>query len=149
MKNLVCPYSPDKISENVPRIVALFVIILLVLYIITGWAILPAFLVIDFLLRGFFDSSKSVLSRTAKIVNSKLLQSGKLIDKAPKVFAARLGFVFIISILMAQLLGFSVLAVVLSSGLVLFAGLECIVNFCLGCWVYSFLVLPFYTKANA
>lgn len=146
MKNIVCPYSPDRVSENTPRIIALFAVILLVIYVYTNWIIIPAFLLFDFFVRGFLESEKSILLKIAKVINSKFLKKGKMIDKAPKLFAARLGILFSLMILVADVIGLSGLSVGLSIVLILFASLEGVMNFCVGCWVYSFFVLPFYSK---
>jgi hypothetical protein len=68
------------------------------------------------------------------------------IDKAPKVFAARIGFVFSMLTLAGMLLGLEVLATISASTLVLFAFLECGLNFCMGCWVYTYVVFPLVRK---
>jgi len=66
------------------------------------------------------------------------------IDKAPKIFAARIGFVFSIGMLALTLLGLSTVAFSVASVLIVFAFLECGLNFCAGCWVYTYIVIPLY-----
>jgi glucan phosphoethanolaminetransferase (alkaline phosphatase superfamily) len=66
----------------------------------------------------------------------------KPIDKAPKIFAARLGFLmsFIMVILVAS--GSMVSSYVIGGILTLFATLELVIGFCAGCFLYSYVVLP-------
>ncbi|TLX77812.1 DUF4395 domain-containing protein [Labilibacter sediminis] len=144
MKNIVCPISTERISEHIPRITALFVIILLLLYVITQSWIIPAFLVIDFYTRGFGKAKFSALGILSSKVGDILPNKGKAIPKAPKVFAARLGFIFTSTIVALHIAQFASASALISFALILFAGLECIANFCVGCWVYTLFVQPFY-----
>jgi hypothetical protein len=68
------------------------------------------------------------------------------IDKAPKIFAARVGFLFSMLMLVLTLSGVTIAAISTASVLVLFAFLECGLNFCAGCWVYTYIVLPVYRE---
>jgi hypothetical protein len=65
-------------------------------------------------------------------------------DKAPKIFAARLGFLisFIISLLFVFHLNSA--AMVVAGILVFFATLEFALAVCMGCIIYTYLILPFY-----
>lgn len=65
------------------------------------------------------------------------------IDKAPKLFAARIGFLFSIAISVLVYFEFAIASELLAGTLFLFAFLECGVNFCAGCWVYTYVVVPF------
>ncbi len=147
MKNVVCPISNEKVLVNIPRINAFLVVGMLVGYMLSDYIVMVAFLVIDFLIRGFFSSRYSPLA----VISSKLhsmfkWNNEKMINKAPKIFAARLGFVFTVMILFFHLLGFQMLANAFSTILILFASLECVLNFCMGCWVFTLFVNPFFSK---
>jgi hypothetical protein len=145
MNNLVCPVSSARISENIPRINALLTILLLIAY---GYnnsiLIIPLFLAYDFFIRGFGNSKHSLLAIISKKMETFIPNKGKLIDKAPKTFAARLGFIFTILILVSQLLGLTTITYSLGIALILFASLECFLNFCVGCWVFTLFIQPFY-----
>ena len=139
---LICPVSPERVDENRVRVTALGVIIMMGAFFVTGNALFPAMLLVDFYIRAFTRLTYSPLSWLA---HKFVLATGTkaiLINKAPKVFAARVGLLFTFIITTASLLGFSVLAFIVASTLVLFAFLECGLNFCTGCWVYTFLVYP-------
>jgi hypothetical protein len=69
-----------------------------------------------------------------------------LIHKAPRIFAAWIGFLLTSLTALAALAGFPLLASVAGAVLVLFAFLECGLNFCAGCWVYTYMVYPLVRK---
>ncbi len=142
MKNILCPVSSERFNENIPRLIGLFVVILLIAYVILNIWLIPAFLLFDFYLRGFGKGKYSLLLKLAVALNSKFHFKGKLIDKAPKMFAARLGFVFTFLIVAFQLLGFALLSNSIAFALIVFAGLECVANFCVGCLVFTWFVKP-------
>ncbi len=139
---LICPVSPERVDENRVRVTALGVILIMGIFFITGNVLFPAMLIVDFFIRAFTRLSYSPLSWLAHKFVIFIGTKPVLIDKAPKIFAARVGLLFTISITAASLLGFSLLANIVGATLVLFAFLECGLNFCTGCWVYTFIVYP-------
>lgn len=141
-KQLICPVSPERVDENRVRVTALGVILIMGVFFMTGNVLFPAMLVVDFFIRAFTRLTYSPLSWLAHKFVMVIGTNPVLIDKAPKVFAARIGLLFTISVTAASLLGFPLLANILGATLVLFAFLECGLNFCTGCWVYTFIVYP-------
>ncbi len=147
MKNVVCPISGEKVLVNIPRITALLVLSFMGLYLLSNQALIVGILIVDFFIRGFLKTKFSPLAFIAKNVHGLFLWGNeKSVNKAPKIFAARLGFVFTSLILVLHVVGLHHMGVVVSGLLVLFAGLECIINFCVGCWVFTLFVHPFYSK---
>ena len=143
MKTIVCPVSSERIPAVLPRVTAFYVIAVLLVALTAEFYLLAAFLTIDFYLRGFHNGTYSLLAVAARRTSKLLNVSGKTVDKAPKVFAARLGFVFSLSIAVTGLVGLTPVALTLALGLTFFALLECVFDFCVGCVIYSWLVLPF------
>lgn len=144
MKNIVCPVSTNRISEYIPRLNAGFVISLLILYVITNYWIIPIFLAVDFYTRGFCNGKYSLLGVMSNRISILLPREGKQINKAPKIFAARLGFIFTSALILLQFIELTTITSSVSFMLILLASLECIANFCVGCWIYTFFVQPFY-----
>jgi uncharacterized membrane protein len=70
--------------------------------------------------------------------------SGRTVNKAPKVFAARLGFIMCCLIVLFLYGGFYTMANLFGGILLLLTALEFGFGFCLGCVIYTFVVLPFY-----
>lgn len=135
--NISCPVSDIKINENRVRLNALFVLLLALNYILMpNWAI-PAFLVIDFFLRGFGWGRYSPLNSFSGWVIRNLSIANKPIDQAPKLFAAQLGFAFAGLLLIFSVFSVSEAGYAIAATLVLFAFLESALGFCAGCHVYT------------
>lgn len=144
MKNLICPISSEKVNENVVRITAFWVVMLTALFIAVPNPFIPIYLVFDFFIRAFTKSKYSPLSWISAGIVRSLNLNPQWIDRAPKIFAARVGLLFSILMFAFFVFGFPVAAVSTGAVLVLFAFLECGLNFCAGCWVYTYVVLPLY-----
>jgi len=139
---LICPVSPERVDENSVRVTALGVILIMGLFFITGSAVFPALLSLDFFLRAFTRLPYSPMGWLADLFVKQMGTNPVWIDKAPKIFAARIGLLLSILTTVSAMLGWSMFAYISGSTLVLFAFLECGLNFCAGCWVYTYLVYP-------
>ncbi len=146
MNHLICPISDEKIPEHLPRITAFFNIILMLSFLISGSPIFIAFLLLDFSLRSAAHHKYSPVHQLSTIASSLLQIKSDYVNKAPKQFAARLGTLFFILILISSLTGFTNTAYVLTIVVLILASVECVLNFCVGCYIYTYLVLPFYKK---
>jgi hypothetical protein len=147
MISLICPISPYRINETVARLVALTMVTLIALYALTGLVWIALFIALDYFIRGFTHLPYSPASWFALQVTDQFFLSGKLIDKAPKIFAARVGFLLAFS---GVLLFFisptaSIVAVLI---LMFFATLESVFNYCVGCVMYTLLVFPILGKPS-
>lgn len=132
-----CPTDFIKINGSQPRLVAALVVFISLAFCMTQKWCLILFLSIDFFLRAFKMGKFSVLGNTARFMVQKLRIGGKPVDEAPKRFAAKLGFIFTIVILILSVAGYLASATVITCVLVLFAILESAFSFCVGCQVYT------------
>ena len=146
MKNLVCPISDQRVNEQVTRLNAFFTIATVVLAFVFNSVLLLIFIMADFFIRAFTEIKFSPISFVSHYLSNALSLPVKLIDKAPKVFAARLGFLMTLTITALFSLNMSIAAVIMASLLVFFASLEFFFAICVGCLIYTYLVLPFYKK---
>ena len=125
-------------NESKIRLIALFVFITTVTYILTKSIFLPALLVIDFALRSFDLGKYSLFA----VISEWLVKTFKLPIKPvylpPKRFAARIGLLFSIAMFLLQLV--SINTILVSGVLVFFAALESFFSICAGCYVYSYLI---------
>jgi hypothetical protein len=144
MKQIVCPISNDQINERLTRLNAFFVIILTVAAIISQSPVFMLFLLVDFYMRAFTKSKLSPISMTSKLIADVLRLSEKAIDKAPKIFAARLGFLMTLVITFLFFMQLNTAAIIISGILVFFATLEFLLGICVGCIIYTYFILPFY-----
>ncbi|MBE0650869.1 MAG: DUF4395 domain-containing protein [Bacteroidales bacterium] len=145
-KNVVCPVSNEKVPEHLPRVTAFLNIALIVIYLHYPTPFLLAFLTIDFFVRGYNQPKYSLLNYMARNLSRLLRLKSKPIDRAPKIFAARLGGVMFLSALIINLLGGIEITYVITIMVATLSTLECVFNFCVGCYMYNYLVLPFYSK---
>lgn len=144
MKNLVCPISDQRVNEQVTRINALLTVVVVVLAFVLNSVWLLAFLMADFFIRAFTDVKYSPISFTSHSVRNALSLSVKMIDKAPKIFAARMGFLMSTMIAIFYIFNLTAAAVIVASVLIFFATLEFAFGICVGCMIYTYLILPFY-----
>jgi hypothetical protein len=143
---LVCPVSPERVDENRVRVTALGVILMMGAYFWTGWVVFPALAAIDFYIRAFTNLPSSPISWLAMHFVKRMGTQPIWIDKAPKIFAARIGLLLTLVSTGAAFLGWNLTAYIAGSTLVLFAFFECGLNFCAGCWVYTYVVYPMVRK---
>ena len=146
MKNLVCPISDQRVNEQVTRFNALFAIITVILAFVFNSVFLFVFLMSDFFIRGFTSMKFSPISYASHSLNNSLNFPVKMIDKAPKIFAARLGFLMSAVIGVLFILHLKLASLIVAGLLTFFAGLEFFFAICIGCMIYTYMVLPFYKK---
>ncbi len=146
MKNLVCPISDQRVNEQVTRFNAMFTIGTVILAFVLNSVILIIFLMADFFIRAFTEIKFSPLNYASHYLSNTLNLPVRLIDKAPKIFAARLGFLMTTAIAGLFILNLQLASFVVAGMLIFFAGLEFLFAICVGCMIYTYLVLPFYKK---
>ncbi len=146
MKNLVCPISDQRVNEQVTRFNAMFTIGIVVVAFVLNSVFLFVFLMADFFIRAFTEIKFSPLNYASLYLSNSFNFPVRLIDKAPKIFAARLGFLMTTVITGLFIFGLKIAAVVIASVLIFFASLEFLFAICVGCMIYTYLVLPFYKK---
>jgi len=120
---------------------ALFVLILIGAYAVTGSLYFIAFLIPDFLLRTINLGKYSVLGITADAVIKKFNIGNKPVDRGPKRFAAGTGLAFTSVILISAVLKLNIITTAFTACIALFALLEAWIAFCAGCYVYSFIFI--------
>ncbi len=135
---LDCPVDFKKVNENKVRLTAFWVLLLGIAFVSTQWWPIAAFLTIDFAIRAFDFGKYSLLNLLSDFVIDTFSISSKLIEQAPKLFAAKIGLLFTIAISVISLLGNTSLSLYVTSILILFAFLESVLGICAGCYVYTF-----------
>jgi len=146
MKQLTCPISKDRVNEQITRINASLGILLIVFGFVFNLPLLFIFLLIDFFIRAFTKITFSPISYISNSIANTLNLKEKRIDKAPKIFAARLGFFIILATTVLYFFSFKITALVVAGVFVFFATLEFVLAICVGCILYTYVVLPFYKE---
>ena len=144
IKQLICPISNEYINERVTRMNALLSVLLIITGIVFNAVIFMAFLTADFYTRAFSNAKYSPISYVSYRMVNALNLNKKEIDKAPKIFAARIGFLMSLTITLLMLLQFNTAVYFVGGILIFFASLEFALAICMGCILYTYLVLPFY-----
>jgi hypothetical protein len=141
--NISCPISENRIDGNVARVIALIIVVILSIGIILKSGIIILLMGIDFALRAFTSGEYSLVRLCAVKILRILKSEFKPMEAEPKKFSAGLGFIFSIAIALSLLAGNFTLAYIIGALLFACAFLEGAVNFCVGCYIYSYLI-PFY-----
>ncbi len=135
-----CPVDFVAINENRVRITALFVFILSLGYLFTQSIFIPLFLVIDFYARAFYNGKYSLLHLISVRVEKLGWIGIKWTDRAPKRFAAQLGFLVSDILFIFAIVELNMIAFWLCTLLVLFSFLESFFALCVGCYIYTFYI---------
>ncbi len=144
MKELVCPISNEQVNERLTRLNAFFTFVLVVAGFVFNSVLFPVFLMADFFIRAFTKQKFSPLGYSSYLLVNAFGLEVKRIDKAPKIFAARLGFLMSLIISVLFLFDLYVASMVVAGILAFFASLEFAFGICVGCIIYTYFVLPFY-----
>ena len=137
MSNLQCPVDFVTINENKARVSAFFVLALGVTFLLTNAWVIIALLAVDFLLRATSWGNYSPIGFLSGAVIKQLKIKHKPVDRAPKRFAAGVGFVFTAGILILLASQQNFAAQILTVVLIVFACLEAFGGLCVGCYVYT------------
>lgn len=146
MKYLVCPISEEKVNEHVTRINAFLTVLLVIAGFVLNSVFFFIFLMADFYIRAFTQLKLSPVSYVSSRLSNALHLDKKPIGKAQKMFAARLGFVMTLAIAVLFYFELNTASLVIAGILVFFASLEFAFGICVGCIIYTYLILPLYNK---
>ncbi len=135
----MCPISFSQVNEKVVRINATLSILSIILFFFTSFKLIILILGIDFFIRGFFNPKYSPYSAIAKTTLYIFKAEPLMVNAGPKIFAARVGFIFCCLIALSYFLNFEKLSLVIGSIFIFFAALEAIFKFCLACKIYPFI----------
>jgi hypothetical protein len=134
----ICPVEGTLINEPTVRVVAGLVAITAVIGIYFQSPIIFLFLAFDFFVRGF-DIKEWSLFRYFGIKTVTLIDvKEKLIDAGGKKFASKVGFILSSILTVAAFLEVHVVVYALGGILVLFASMEAVLAYCVGCKIYTF-----------
>lgn len=142
----ICPISDKKINERVARVNGAFTVLLLLLFGFTGQWLIPAFLVVDFLMRSGNLSRFSPLGYSSRNIIKLLSVEELLINAGPKIFAARIGLAFSAVILFTSVTGMELTALAFAAILAVFSFMEAVFGICVACKIYPFVYRLVYNE---
>lgn len=145
-KYAFCPVSSKMVNERVARLNATFTVLIIVLFIFTSNIYLIWVLAADFLIRGIDFPQYSPLAIISKGVVRTLSIRPQNINAGPKLFAARIGLLLSVMILILSIAGINAPAILIATVLGLFSFLEAAFGFCVACKIYPFVYQFFYNE---
>lgn len=132
---------PDPVDEVSARLVAAGVVVLGLLAVTTRHPVVLAVLAYGFVARVLTGPRLSPLGRlVTQVIRPRLAVAPRPVPGPPKRFAQGVGATFTVSALVLLLAGAEGVAVGLLVVLLVFATLESVVGFCMGCLVFGWLM---------
>src|SRR5690349_24372102 len=132
---------PNPVNEKAARVVAAAVAVLGVVILATGWQWLLVVLAYGFWARVLTGPKLSPLGRFATGVAAPRLGPPRYVAGPPKRFAQGIGAgVTTIAAVAGLVLGWTTVAEVLTAMIVVFATLESVFGFCVGCRIFGALM---------
>jgi len=129
-----------QVNKKVARLNAIWTFVFLMIFILLpAWRWVVFVPLADFLVKGFFGPWYSPISQINKAILKALKVEPEMIFAPPKIFAAKIGFIFSLVASILYLLNYQIAAIVVVSILSFFAFLEFTLAFCVGCSVYNFI----------
>jgi len=129
---------PDPVNETSARVVAGGVVLMAVLFLVTGSGWVLALLTYGFAARVLTGPTLSPLGQLAtRVITPRLAGPHRFVPGPPKRFAQGIGLTFTAAASTAWLLGAPGIAQLLVAGLTVAAALEAFFAVCLGCLVYN------------
>lgn len=144
----MCPISFKQVNERAVQINAALAILSIIFFLFTPYKWIILILAIDFFIRGFLNLSYSFYSATSKTILRIFKIKPLMVNAGPKIFAAKIGFVFCCMIAVSYLFNFQRISLIIGSIFVFFVALEAIFRFCLACRIYPFMYKMKATNSN-
>ena len=134
-----CIISFTQINEKAARLNAFFITAAALAFIFTPvkWIIYP--LGADFIIRAFWNPAYSPVGMVSRTVLNIVKAKPIMINAGPKIFSAKIGFIFCVVIGILNASGIDNWAGITAGMLTFAASLEAFVGYCVGCKIYSLL----------
>lgn len=148
LNNVVCPVSTEQIDSNVSRTTVFLCVLLMTVFMITLNPIFMGIVFLDYLIRSTGNIKISPLRLIAIGILSPFKLQPCLTGKAPKMFASRLAVLCAGGSVVLILLDMTTASIIVGGMLLVLAFMDAVLNFCVGCLIYNFVVYPFYKKSK-
>ena len=142
--NMVCPISIEKIDSNISRTTIFICVILMGIFLYTYNPIFAYIVAGDYFIRAVFKPIFSPLRFVAELIVKSLSLKSKPINLAPKVFASRLGMLCAVASVGFYFMDMYLASVIIMGMLMALSFADSVLNFCVGCLLYNYIVFPLY-----
>jgi len=144
MTNVVCPMSIVKIDSNISRTTVFLNVILMVIFMVTYNPIFAYIVAADYFIRASIGGKFSPIMYIAKAIIKPLNLKAKLIGLSQKVFASRLGFLCALAAVIFYHYDVYLGSMISMGMLAVLSFMDSVLNFCVGCVIYNYLVYPLF-----
>ncbi len=134
-----CPISFESINERVARANGALTVLSMIVFLFTPFKVIALILGADLFIRGFLKSSYSFYSFFSRNVLQVFNVKPVMTNAGPKIFAAKIGFVFCCIISLFHVFGMPSVCFIFGSMLLFFAFLEASMGFCVACQLYPYM----------
>ncbi len=134
-----CPISFERVDARVARVNGALTVLSMLVFLFTPFKAIVLILGADLLIRGFLNPAYSFYTMLSRGILRGLNVSPVMTNAGPKLFAAKVGFIFCGMIALFYFLGLPGASVTFASMLALFAFLEAAAGFCVACKLYPFM----------
>lgn len=134
-----CPISFDLINERVARVNGALTVLSMIVFLFTPFKAIVLILGADLLIRGFLNPSYSFYSLFSRSFLQVFKRKPVMINAGPKIFAAKVGFVFCCIISLFHFSGMPAISFLFGAMLLFFAFLEAAFGFCVACQLYPYM----------
>lgn len=138
-----CAIINLQVNENAARMNAFLVALAVTAFLLFRDMWIVLILAVDFFIRGFLKPSYSPLAMLSKAILKTIHARNKMVNAAPKMFAAKIGFILCIAIMTFGLSGVHSAALITGMVIIFFAALESLWGYCVGCKMHTILYKTF------
>jgi len=146
MNSIICPISKEKIDNNESRLTVFISVIFMMAFIYTKQPLYMAIATVDTLIRAVFHPKYSPIKIIASSIIDRFTWAPKKIDLAKKVFASRLGMLCGMASLVLFYMDLQSASLIIAGFWMLLAILDSVFDLCVGCIIYTYIVLPIHLK---
>lgn len=144
--NIICPLSTEKVDSHVSRLTVFINDAFMVYFLFSLQPIAILIVAVDYGIRAAGYNRYSPLCLLAAIIMKISRFKPKMVDKAPKMFASRLGFICAVLGSVFIIANMSLASRSIIGLFVVLATLDSVFDLCVGCLIYNYLVFPFFKK---
>lgn len=144
MSTLICPISEETIHLHVSRFTVGINVVFMSLFFYTNSPVFLVIVVVDYFIRAFLPSKYSPVKALAAFIVNTVGLKGKSIGLAQKVFASRLGWMCVMAALIFYSFDMTLGAQISLGILLVLSFADSVLNLCVGCLLYNYVVYPFY-----
>lgn len=137
--NNACPISLERINERIARVNGAFTVLSMIVFLFTPFKAIVLILGADLFIRGFLKSEYSFYSLLSRTLLQVFNINPVMTNAGPKIFAAKVGFVFCFGISLFDYFAMPLAAQIFAAMLMFFAFLEAAVGFCVACRMYPYM----------